>query len=50
MASERSKELMCFLHITINAGPSLMKKMGNEIGIEMHAKCTTQGYFETHRE
>ena len=29
MASERGKELMCFLHITINVGPSLTKKMRN---------------------
>jgi hypothetical protein len=28
MASERGKELRCFLHITIKVGPSLMKKMG----------------------
>jgi hypothetical protein len=29
MASERGKELMCFLRVTMNVGPSLMNKMGN---------------------
>ena len=29
MASERGKELMSFLRITITVGPSLLKKMGN---------------------
>jgi hypothetical protein len=33
MASGGGKELMCFLYITINVGPSLMKEIGEAFKI-----------------